>query len=371
MGIGGGEVDYEAKFIPVDAWNPSELTARQLMPARIAYIAASFPYKAQLEEFRRKLKKRSIDEVLNETSGEGDDKRKSVAFLGVKVQRMEVDANDQKVTDWKDLDLGDSYRVWLMNSGKPFEPDDAKYTAVSFKGLIAPLLREFHEKRQSNPAMMRPGMMPPGMPRPAAKADEDEDVVVKTKYPDVAANLPKLQETLKKLEGVAPKLIAAPPANFNISKGFNPFDPDVAPPPSDKPAGDAGNKTNADQGMTIPEYCLVRMIDLDIQPGKSYRYRFKIRMANPNYKREDVALPSYKVAEELESRNWVELADTVRMKPELIYYVVDEKQTAARADHPKELESPIQTLESSSACRYGGHAVPSLGGVGADDEKGC
>jgi hypothetical protein len=340
QGEGGGETVYEAKLIPITAWNPSELTARQLMPARIAYIAGSFPYKAQLEEFKTKLKLHGIEEVLNETSGKGDDRRKSFNFLKVEVERMEVDAYGRKVTDWVKLDLGENYRLWLMNSGKPFEKADPKYARVSFTGLVAPLLREFHENRQANPAMMVPGMMPPGigMPQPpAAKSDDGASDDNKTKYPDVAANLPRLQETLRKLENVAPKLIAAPPENFRDLKGFNPFNPDVAPPTRDKGAVDPANAGNAAEALAYPDYCLVRAIDMDIQPGKYYRYRLKIRMANPNYKRDDVASPAYKTAEELESQNWYEVPDTVHVEPELIYYVVEEKSGPnAKTDSPKE-----------------------------------
>jgi hypothetical protein len=41
----------------------------------------------------------------------------------------------------------------------------------------------------------------------------------------------------------------------------------------------------------IPDYCLLRVIDVTVQPGKVYQYRLRVRMANPNYGRKDVAAP--------------------------------------------------------------------------------
>jgi hypothetical protein len=56
-------------------------------------------------------------------------------------------------------------------------------------------------------------------------------------------------------------------------------------------------------------------------------------MANPNYKRKDVASPAYKDPESLESDSWVELKQTLSVPQESFYYVVDEKQGM----NPKEL----------------------------------
>src|SRR4051812_3615178 len=57
-------------------------------------------------------------------------------------------------------------------------------------------------------------------------------------------------------------------------------------------------------------------------------------MANPNYNREDVASTAYKTEKELESREWFELKDTVRVPPETIYYAVDEMQPNSKEKPP-------------------------------------
>jgi hypothetical protein len=76
-----------------------------------------------------------------------------------------------------------------------------------------------------------------------------------------------------------------------------------------------------------PDHCLIRLVDVTVQPGKSYRYRIQVNMANPNYKRDDVANPKYRDDPELPTNNqWFELPDTVVVPPEQYYYAVDQKE---------------------------------------------
>jgi hypothetical protein len=60
--------------------------------------------------------------------------------------------------------------------------------------------------------------------------------------------------------------------------------PRKAPPPKAPPAPAA-------PPAFVPDHCLLRVIDVTVQPGKVYPYRLRVRMANPNYGRQDVAAP--------------------------------------------------------------------------------
>ncbi len=121
---------------------------------------------------------------------------------------------------------------------------------------------------------------------------------------------------------------AAPPAK--VRPDFDPFNPKVpAAPKGDKAAPEPA------KDVAIPDHCLVRLIDITIEPGKFYRYRLKIKMANPNYNHPNVAVPADKLARELVSDNWYELPQTVSVPPELCYYVVDQK-------HVKDDNAPWQ-----------------------------
>lgn len=158
------KVEYKVVHVPLANVTMSEHFARQLQPARMVIVEGSFPYKKQLEEFKSKLRLDSIQSVLTETMKVGSDKEKeelySFRFLGVEVQRLEVDAAGKTIEPWKKLDLDALYKLWLMNSSLPFEQDDPKYNAVKFDGLVMPLLREFREQSQQR----QMGMMMPGMP---------------------------------------------------------------------------------------------------------------------------------------------------------------------------------------------------------------
>lgn len=334
MGVGGANPEYETKWISVDDWNPQQLTAHQPSPLRMAIIAGSFPYKAQLDEHKNKLRLKTLDEVLNETIGEGEKKTSAFDFRGVDVERMEVDANGKTIREWYKLPLKESYKIWLENSNYPLEPENPKYALVRPNdgvGLVMPLLREFHATKVTTPGF--PGMMP-GMAGALGtqKREEPPAEESKSKYPDVADKLPKIKETLDKLRDAQPKQVAAP--KFQKPELFDAFNPNaVAPSDNNKTA----NTTNAQGGTSseqtvYPDYVLVRVVDVTLEPGKHYRYRLKMKMVNPNYKRADVASPEYKENEILESKDWKELDQIVSVPQELFYYVVDEAQHMNRRE---------------------------------------
>jgi hypothetical protein len=106
--------------------------------------------------------------------------------------------------------------------------------------------------------------------------------------------------------------------------------PDQMGPGGRGPAmpGPAGSEGQAD--AQPPEYCLVRLIDPTVVPGKVYKYRLRVRMANPNYNRpKDVASLSYAKNPELdvdENNKWFEIKQPVQVPPELLYYAVDQKE---------------------------------------------
>ncbi len=321
QGVGADDkAEYEPKLISTENWNPQQqLTAHQPRPLRVAVIAGSFPYREQLEEFKRQLRLADTDAVLAETIDAEEDKPNAFRFLGVKVQRADVDENG-KPGNWSDLPLAETYELWLKHTSYPFQPENPKYEPVKYPGLVAPLLREFHPDRLNDLSAMMPGLGLPGLGNAAQAKPAEAAEDLKTKYPDPAAKLEKLQETLAKLQGTQAKKIAAPKSK---SKGalFDPFNPS-ATPPSDR--GALVNEPNADKDSTVPDYCLMRFVDVNLQAGKRYRYRFKIRMANPNYGRSDVASPDYKKNKELESKEWFEVKETVAVPPELYYYVADD-----------------------------------------------
>src|SRR5207248_1228547 len=87
-----------------------------------------------------------------------------------------------------------------------------------------------------------------------------------------------------------------------------------------------------DAESEVPEHCLVRVIDVTIQPGRTYEYRMQIRMANPNVGRKDVSSPTYASDPELLS-DW-SAPIQVQVDSELHYYAVDQANFEQRYEGP-------------------------------------
>ncbi|HEY7326103.1 MAG TPA: hypothetical protein VH592_00580 [Gemmataceae bacterium] len=333
--------EYYLRWISVEDWRPQQRTARQPVPLRMAIIAGSFPYKKQLQEHKTKLRLRSVDEVLGDTIGEGTDRKAAFDFLGVEVQRMETDADGKSLTDWENLPLREAYQVWLNNTYLPFEPEDSKYDLVKpndGKGLVMPLLREFHAGESDTPGLpflqglmmqFRGGQVPGQSSNLRAQMDTPS-YQPKTRYPDVAADLPKIRETLNQLKDLEPKQIAAP--RFVQPEFLDPFNPTAAASASNTTSMTVMASSSNNEQEVVPEYVLARVVDVTIQPGKYYRYRFKVKMVNPNYQRSDAASPAYKEKLSLESAEWYELQQIVKVPDEMFYYVVDEAQSMTRRE---------------------------------------
>jgi hypothetical protein len=313
--------------------------AEQVRPLRLAVIAASFPYKKQIEEFRAKLVLKSNELVLGEQSKEtGPDKSPLPAFrfLGVNIQRREVDPDGKPVSEFLTLKPGEDYGPYIFLTGRRFEPEDPVIEALSFPGLVMPRLLQFNLEGQANasgapmpgggapaagttPSLTR-GSTPPAVAGagagPTAKIDPSKD-----KYPKVEKELKLLNQTIRTLQDKY-KQVAAPPEKFQRGN----FDVFSSRPTTVAPAGEAPKEETpaTPQGTELPDYCLVRVIDVTVQPGKRYEYRLQVRMANPNFGREDVANPNYATEKELVSE-WSQVPIAVGIKPDLMYYAVDEK----------------------------------------------
>ncbi len=375
-GMGGmltGFGDTMKKDIPTmwveaeKALNAGYRWVDRLIPQRMAIIGASFPYKRELEEFQAKLRMYSTDEVLSEAVLEPDEdnpgqqiQMPAFRFLGVDVERQTLDA-DGKVVETKRIPLKETLGYLLGLNGKRFEDEDPRLADVSFPGLYVGLFKQ-HDGGA---------------------------------YPKIEDKLPRLKETLDKLDPTKKKKVAKPTDLFGKNK-WDPFNPNDRgdnqtaggmfggrggedapggvpgpggsgikggglggmrggfgaggmrggfggiPPgrgglgggfPGEGPGsrfpggnpGDPNDPSYADQEY-VPDYCLIRVIDVTIEPGKIYQYRIRVRMANPNAGRKtnEVASPSYASPKPLES-DWFTIPEKVYVPPDVHFYAVDQK----------------------------------------------
>ncbi len=153
--------EFQTRWIPLDDWNPQQVTAHQPFPVRMAIIAGSFPYKKQIEEHKARLRLKSTDDVLNETVGEKDKQTAAFDFRGVEVERVEVDADGKQIGEWQDPQLKERYQKLLQYTYLPFQEEDHKYDSVKpndGRGLVMPLLREFRANKQPNTPGLPGGM---------------------------------------------------------------------------------------------------------------------------------------------------------------------------------------------------------------------
>jgi hypothetical protein len=330
------------------------IPARQLYPLRMAIIAGSFPLRAQLEEFRTKMRFNSIDEVLaQEVTIKDGKKQPAVHFLGVHVQRRTLDPSGREIEPYRDLDLAAAYKPWLFMTGRRFEPEDPKLAFVSWPGLVMPKLQEF---------------------RFSADGREPDKKDLDNHYPAVEEEVKNIEKVLKELKKSQTAEITIPP-QFKSDEEFDPFhpqgfeDPSLArrqgfgpgagpggpgmgpggpgmgpgggvpsgmPDPTayrrrgpggwGRPTSSPDNTPTPRSRSTTPEHCLVRLIDITIEPGQIYQYRLQVRMANPLFGRPDVANPAWAQEEELHTSKWFEVPQTVAVPPELAYYAVDQKE---------------------------------------------
>jgi hypothetical protein len=312
--------------------------ARELRPLRMAIITASFPYKREIEIFREATRLKSASDVLNEkvsiTDPSDPSKQRSLPgfrFLGVDLERCEVDSSGKQITDWVPIDVGEAYKPWMFRAGKRFEPDSAKLAAVSPRGLVMPRLLQFRTKGKDSGKTSD---------KEKDKEKDKDEVDLQNHYPNLEERLPKLAQTLEDLkpklkEDTAPTM----PSAF-VTNDVDPFDASgdneskkVGATPTTRPDGTTDSARGGTGNTIIPEYCLLRVIDVTIEPGKIYQYRIKVRMGNPNEGRNDVADPSWAKDSELPSSKWFDVPQRVTVPPELIYYAVDQKELPADQEY--------------------------------------
>jgi hypothetical protein len=243
-------------------------TPLTILPLRQAIVVAAFPYTAQVEEFRKQLGLDSNEAVLNDGSWETEGNSDRL----------------RRVPAFRFLNVVAERRL-VTPDGKPVDPivGDQGWRPLDLAEDFKPLLvltgvrTEPDDKKMER--LMFPGLVMPRLlqARPG-------------QYPDVEFRLPRLKQSVAQVEAAMQK----------------------------------GNKS------ALPEYCVVRIIDSKVRPGESYQYRLGVRMANPNYRRDDVVDPKFADAKELKPADpknaWFVVPGIVSVPPEMHFYAADQRE---------------------------------------------
>jgi hypothetical protein len=319
-GMGGGQGNQPGRqqtmkvnttsFVDLDKIEEKGLhLAEVIYPVRMAVVTGSFPYKQQLEEFRSKLHKKSLNELLS-----SDDA--PFRFEGGVIERRVFGPNGKLRSDWAD------YTQPLLAA---FQANMSCATEIADED---PDLKDFEEQ------MIVPGLV---MARPKLAHDQE--------YPKV--EIPAIQKAIKELKNANKDSIKPPDSSLRRrvqGTGLNPFDPkfelketEEPAKPEPKPKADDkkgdGKKSGSsdaeeDRDLVVPEHVLVRFIDFTVEPGYTYEYRVKVRMANPNFgRKDDVVFKLLAKDKTIESPEFVPQGDKAihaRVPYDINWYAIDD-----------------------------------------------
>jgi hypothetical protein len=311
--------EHKGAWMPLTEISDKEKLASKAFPIKLNIITFAFPYRAQLDEFRSKLHLPTYDAVEKEMSrastvdGKGSP---NLRFLGVLVERQEVDLQGNPINTgpdggWIPLNFDRDYKPIIFMSGRETQPENAAIKDLRLIGAV--------------------------MPRPMLLDKED-------RYPDIETSMVSIKKEIEAMK--AAKSDTQPhklPAAFSDDGSDPIFSPGGANPssndssnPIQRPTGPAGKGfktgTNPQAGEATealpPEYLLGRIVDVTVEAGKIYQYRLKVRMANPNYLRDDVANPSFAEKQDLDASNagadsWYVVPEVVKVPADWKYYVGD------------------------------------------------
>jgi len=297
--------------------------AENMHPMHVAMVVGSFPLKRQIEEFQKALHARNSGELFGAKA--------DFRFLGIKVQRRTI-TPDAKDAEWIDLPVEDAAKWWALNNGRRAEEENPD---------LRPILQW-----SSHLAMPRPKQFDDSPP-----------------YPPLETELATIKNSLAQLKdkpAVVPSNPFTDPENLDpydlshVTSGekmdngpgkgtISPKGPGSGGPGVDGPDGKDGQPTNpfAGQQLHVPEFALIRFLDIYLEPGRTYEYQVKVLMANPNHKRKDVR-EDLAGKDHLESE-WTLVPQRLAVGAEEIhYYAVDQKGLEPRDSKRKfdDIRSP-------------------------------
>jgi len=344
LGLEGPKKHYTTKWVDIDKVGSAANVklAENVYPKYIAVVSASFPLKQEMEEFRRALRQKSMYDLMLLIESEPE---KIWKFAGLDVKRRVLDAHGKVVKDW-----------------------DEKYTQEWLESLKRVNAMSAGDAPQDEKLSQYPGIINVGLVARLPKLARDQ------KYPDV--RLQGIKDSLTKLDEASKNTstpILSPQAQKLTGKdNYDPFNPfadsggsDTGMPGAGMPgagmpggygdsnqnskmmrqmmgqrrgAGDsdapgAANENEPPPEPIVADSCLLRFIDVNIDPGYTYEYQIRIKMLNPNYgKKKEVAFKSLAEKREIMT-DWIPVDKPVRVKvpPMTLYYAVDEKPESRSA----------------------------------------
>jgi hypothetical protein len=345
--------DQELKFVPDEKLADEKgKLAESNLPVRMVVATATFPYKEQMEEFRRALRFSSVDDLLRD-----EDLRPE--FAGFLVQRRIYGPDGKLIEDWTDLDLETPLKFIRMRA-KELEPLDPQLLAYGIipqpNRLVIPLPRLARDQKYPDLNMeglkqaiknqeeaMKDNAPPP--PTPKSRLRDIDIFGIGDAQPNQGAT------------GAGSETTPAP-AGRSLPLGQL---PKLRLPSSEGRSSDPNS--NLQRGVAIPDKILVRFLDPTVHPGYSYEYQIRLRMDNPTakYPKRAITLDITREPELLSEWKMVTWKDgdkavtKVHIPDELLYYASDEKG-ATKDKVPLQIHRWLEFVQAKWATR--GSEVP-------------
>ncbi len=272
---GTGPAAAEGEWVPLDGWDAYHAAHRdarpadQPLPLRMVVIAGSFPFRKQLEECRRAAGLKTLEDVAGDPGAQPQ-------FLGLEVHRAEF--RPGQVDQWVPLYPERTVEPLLRETLGRVEADPADLAALAFDGLVMPRPALFSPPSalpDGGPAKDVFGGAPPGGPgaEPAAP-------VPSPPIPAPERDLVQLADSLKAVKDAGPGRIFRPSNRFAASDALAVFRPGGTPRDDGLPVR-AGPGPGAAGPLLFADTCLLRFLDTTVEPGKDYKYRVRVKVANP------------------------------------------------------------------------------------------
>jgi hypothetical protein len=319
-------VEKAIQYISIDeldkAIDAGQIPAKTVIPLRAVIIHAEVPYRAQLEEIKRALRLPTLDEA----------RKWGPIYDGYEVQRRvtRVGANGKEVVlvDWPtdkrpNFDFEARYAD-LINARKLNDNFEDGWLAhfIRYDMALALPLPLLVEELGKYPDIRLPGIKATieKMKKANLKPETPSDVLKRLTGNTDRNSLYRPQTPADTASGAF--FGAGVGADGRPAAGMPPMGTPPAAPGLIRP-GDNAAQTNAPP-VEI-EHLLLRLIDVDVQPGLTYQYRIRLRMLNPNHGEKMLSLvsnPAYTKEKELYSP-WTQVRDSITIPTEAFVYAAD------------------------------------------------
>lgn len=332
-----------------------------IRPKRMIVTEALFPIKDQLNEYAKALRMPLSDLLLQNPRLDWP------RFLGVNVVRIETDDKGNPVetklyqydpkmdkihlaphleqffqemlVDEEGLKAIENHRYPNLLTPVP-RMANAVYPKLKLDGLkLVEMAVNPDEEKNPVPKVEDKRPKISIVPDFGKKTEKDKEKEKPPEKPDIVLR------PFKKLENEA----ATKDLIARFSGIFNAFDPLAGPPQQEKivnvpqqpmpgqpnvirrpeglePTQIAGKDPNPGQPLANVQVNdgLIRFIDVDVEPGKTYRYKFQVRVLSPNYKRSAADLATQSLAEIKELLSPWTTTPSVSIPLEQFMYAVDQ-----------------------------------------------